>query len=452
MKKIGLFVIIIGLIAPLHAADLIDVYREALDNDPTFKAAYNTFLAETQTIPQARAALLPQFTLSTLAGRYVQNVDVAGSNSLNGQETYDSAQWQANASQALFNYQAWSQLRLAKAAVKSAHAAFNSASQDLMLRTTKAYCDVLFAKDTLNFAEAKKRANHRQWIEAKQRFNVGVDTITSVYEAKAAYDQSVASVIAAKNNQINQNENLRKLTNRVYDYLSPLHGSNVPLMKPKPNNVDDWVTTGLKQNYNLFAAKYHLQAARENIKVQSTGNWPTIALQGNSFQVRNRGADASNFFVPNDQMISNVAIAMNFPVFQGGLVTANTRQAQYKFQTAGEELERVYRDVVVNSRIAFNNIVDGISKITADKQSILSQKKSLESTEAQFQVGTRTMVDVVNAQQRLFEAEERLASDQYQFIYAVLYLKYLAGSLSVNDLEEINAWLETSRIPKLPPP
>ena len=143
---------------------------------------------------------------------------------------------------------------------------------------------------------------------------------------------------------------------------------------------------------------------------------------------------------------------MNFPVIQGGLVTANTRQAQYKFQTAGEELERVYRDVVVNSRIAFNNIVDGISKITADKQSILSQKKSLESTEVQFQVGTRTMVDVVNAQQRLFEAEERLASDQYQFIYAVLYLKYLAGSLSVNDLEEINAWLETSRIPKLPPP
>ena len=141
---------------------------------------------------------------------------------------------------------------------------------------------------------------------------------------------------------------------------------------------------------------------------------------------------------------------MNFPVFQGGLVEAQTRQAQYDFQTSSEKLEQSYREVIVNSQIAFNTIMEGLGKVKADRQTIISQQNSLESTDAQFQVGTRTMVDVVNAQQKLFEAQEQLASDQYDLINAILNLKYLAGSLNVNDLEEINSWLATTRIAGLP--
>lgn len=433
------------------AADLIDIYRQSLENDPTFKAAYSTFLANAQTIAQARAALLPQLTLGAQTGKNALNVDVPGPDGLNGTEIYSSSQLKVNASQAIFNYQSWAKVQQAKASVKAAHATFNNAAQDLMLRTAKAYFDVLFSRDTLNFSEAKKRANKRQLDQAQQRFNVGLDAITSVYEAKAAYDQSVAEVISAQNNQINQNENLRKLTNHVYDNLSPLRNSKIPLIKPEPNNVNEWVATGLKQNYNLFAAKYNLQAARENVKAQATGSWPTIALQGNALQTINNGGSSNNFFVPNSQTVSNVAIAMNFPVFQGGLVQANTRQAQYNFQTTGEQLEQTYRNVVVNSHIAFNTIVDGISKVKADRQAIISRINSLESTEAQFQVGTRTMVDVVTAQQRLFETQEELARDQYGLINAILNLKYLAGTLNVNDLEEINSWLETTRINGFPP-
>ena len=142
---------------------------------------------------------------------------------------------------------------------------------------------------------------------------------------------------------------------------------------------------------------------------------------------------------------------MNFPVFQGGLVEANTKQAKFDFQTSSEQLEKTYRDVVVNSHVAFNTIIDGISKVKADRQTVVSQQNSLESTEAQFQVGTRTMVDVVNAQQKLFEAQEQLASDQYRLINAMLLLKYLAGSLSVSDLQEVNSWLATTRVAGLPP-
>ena len=434
-----------------QAADLIEVYRQSLENDPTFKAAYSTFMSNTESIPQARSALLPQVTLGGAVARNLLNVNVAGSGveGLNSTVPYNSTLWRVNASQAIFNYQSWAKVQQAKASVKASLATFNNSAQDLMLRTAKAYLDVLLSKDTLNFAEAKKRANKRQLEQAQQRFNVGLDAITSVYEAKAAYDQSVAEVISAQNNQINQSENLRKLTNHVYDHLAPLRDSTIPLIKPEPNNVNEWVAAGLKQNYNLFAAKYNMQAARENIKAQSAGSWPTLSLQGSSSQTRNFGA-SSNFFVPTDQMLSNVAVSMNFPVFQGGLIQANTKQAQYNFQTSSEQMEQAYRNVVVNSTIAFNTIVDGISKVKADRQAIISRENSLESTDAQFQVGTRTMVDVVTAQQRLFEAQEQLASDQYGLINAILNLKYLAGSLNVNDLEEINSWLATTRINGLP--
>ena len=454
MKKIRLvifgLILSICFIARAQASDLLDIFNQALENDPTFKAAYSTFMSVTESIPQARASLLPQLTVSGAISRNGLSVDVPGADSLDGTQLYNSGMWNVSASQALFNYQSWSQVQLAKASVKAAHATFNNASQDLMLRTAKAYFDVLLSKDTLNNVEAKKRANKKQLDQAKERFNVGLDAITSVYEAEAAYDQSVADVISAKNRQINQSENLRKLTNYVYDYISPLRDSKIPLITPEPNNVDEWVATGLKQNYNLFAAKYSLQAARENIKVKSAGSWPTLALKGQSTQTVN-GGGSSNFFVPNDQKFSNVAVALNFPVFQGGLIQSQTRQAQYDFQTSSEKLEKIYRDVVVNSRIAFNTIIDGISKVKADRQAVISRQNSLDSVSAQFEAGTRTMVDVVTAQQRLFEAQEQLATDQYGLINALLNLKYLAGTLNVNDLAEINSWLKTTRMNGLPP-
>jgi len=455
MKKTILCLLLVASpLSTLRAADLMDVYRQSLENDPTFKAAYSTFMSQSEAVPQAVAALLPQVGVTAGIGRSTQEVD---SGVFRVNQTYDADQWKITASQAVFNYQSWALVQQAKASVKAAHATFNSAAQDLMLRTTSAYLLLLYARDTLNFAEAKKRANQRQLDQAQQRFNVGLDAITSVYEAQAAYDQSIAQVISAQSNLVNQNENLSKLTNHVYEEVSPLRNSKIPLIKPEPNNVDEWVATGVKQNYNLFAAKYNLQASRENIKAQSAGNWPTLALQGTSSRIDfgNNSSDSNsvinNVFVPNKQVMNNIALTLNFPVFQGGLVVSKTRQAIYDFQGTSENLEKTYRDVVVNSRIAFNNIVDGISKVKADRQTIMSQQNSLDSVEAQYEVGTRTMTDVVTAQQHLFEAQEQLAADQYSLINATLNLKYLAGSLNVNDIGEVNSWLATTRISGFPP-
>ncbi len=438
--------LLLNLSSQALATDLMDIYKQALENDTLFKQAYDTYMSSTEAIPQARAALYPQVTLGGQTGRNYQDVLVPG---LKTNMYYENTQWQVAASQAVFNYQAWAQVQQAKASVKAAQATFNDAAQNLILRTSKAYLDVLFAKDTLDFAEAKKRANKRQYEQASQRFQVGLDAITSVYEAKAAYDQSIATVISARNNQVNQNENLRKLTNHVYEELSPLRNSTLPLVSPEPNNADAWVDAGLKQNYKLLAAKYNLEMAKENMKAISAGNWPVFSIQSNALQSRNE-APSSTFFVPAKQTQANVALNMNFPIFQGGLVQSKTRQAQYNFQSYSEQLEQSYRDVIVNSRIAFNTITDGISKVKADKQTIISQQNSLQSTEAQFEVGTRTMVDVVNAQQRLFEAQEQLARDQYDLINSILTLKYLAGTLNVNDIELVNSWLATTRVNGLP--
>ncbi|HAT1792515.1 TPA: TolC family outer membrane protein [Legionella pneumophila subsp. pneumophila] len=441
-KSLFCWILTLGVSTHVFATDLMDIYQQALENDTIFKEAYDTYMSSTEAIPQARAALYPQVGLGSQAGRNYQDA-VAGAFSAN--QYYGSYLWQVNASQALFNYQAWAKVAQAKASVKAAQATFNDAAQNLILRTAKAYFDVLFAKDTLDFAEAKKRANKRQYDQATQRFQVGLDAITSVYEAKAAYDQSIATVIAARNNQINQSENLRKLTNHVYETLAPLKDSKIPLVKPEPNDVNQWIDTGLKQNYKLYAAKYNLEVAKDNVKAISAGNWPVFSLQSNASQIHNN-ASGNTVFIPSKQTQANIAIAMNFPVFQGGLVQAQTRQAQYGFQSTSEKLEQTYRDVVVNSRIAFNTITDGISKVKADRQTVISVQNSLQSTEAQFEVGTRTMVDVVNAQQRLFEAQEQLARDQYDLINSILTLKYLAGTLNVNDLEQINSWLATTRV------
>ena len=474
LKKLFICPIVIFMLfqyAIVHATDLMDVYHQALANDPVFKAAYDTYMAQSQQIPQATAALLPQLTSSGFTGVYRQNIN---GGVFKVDQTYDNITWKLAATQTLFNFEAWSRVQLAKANVKAALATFNDAAQNLILRTAKAYTDLLYAQDTLNYAKAKKRANLRQLEQAQAKFNVGFIAITSVYEAQSAYDQSVADVIQAENDLLNQNENIRRITNHVYENVALLRNNNIPLIKPEPNKPEEWVATGLRQNYALFAAKFSLQAARENIKAQSSGNWPTFNVQANTQQtqqnvlggsstinaqsktptqqvVENSIASAfSNAFIPQSQTITSVVLSMNFPFYQGGLVEANTKQAQFNFQAASEQLEKSYREVAVNTHISFNNVMAFISKVYADRQTNLSQQSSLASVEAQFNAGTRTMTDVLTAQQNLFKAQEQLAKDQYDLINYSLNLKYLAGTLNVIDLEEINTWLASTRINGLP--
>jgi outer membrane protein len=426
------------------AANLIDVYNLALENDPTFKAAYTQYLSQREALPQARAALLPQLTFQAQTGRHADAVRLV--HNYDVQDTYNSNQWTLNASQAIFNGYAWQAINQAEASVKAALATYNDATQDLILRTSQAYFDILLARDSLQFALAKKRANARQLEQAKQRLKVGLDSITDVYQAQAAFDQSVAQVIEAENQLSNTHDALSKLTNQTGTPIADCHNDKMPISEPNPHHVDAWITTSLKQNYTLLSATYTLQAARDNIKAQSGKNWPIFAIAGTTTtthdDIKNNTLSAFNTFdTPNKQSTSSIALTVNIPIFQGGLLVSQTRQADYQFQTKAQNVEKIVRDITANTRITFNSIIAGISRTKADRQTLLSQQKALESVQAQYDSGTRTLNDVVDAQEKLYEAQEQLAVDQYALLIATLRLKYLAGTLSVLDLQEINAWL-----------
>ncbi len=427
--------------ASFAVSDLLDIYQQALASDPVFKQAYSQYMSSKEALPQAMAQLLPTLAVTG----FWNKIDYKSSNPnplLGVESNYREWNYTFTASQPIFNYAAFMAAKQAGMSVMQAQATFSAQAQDLMIRTATAYFTVLQAKDRLRFAKAKERANLRQLDQARQRFKVGLDAITSVYEAKAAYDSSRALVITERNNLLNEKENLRKITNHTYDHLAPLKTSHVPLVKPEPAFVDDWVDTALRQNYQLLASKYAEKAARFNIKVQNAGHLPTLTLQATSSETN---SNSSKRFLASDVLRHTVGINMQFPIFQSGLVLSQTKQATYDYQATYEQYEITYRDTIVNTRIAYNTIIDGISKIRADRQAVASAQNSVDSTEAQFKVGTRTMVDVVNAQQNLFQAQTQLATDQYSYILAILQLKFLAGTLNANDLQETNAWLRTNR-------
>jgi outer membrane protein len=417
--------------------DLIDVYQKSLQNDPIFKQARATYFSSKESLPQAMSQLFP----NVVTTGFINKIDYhsVNVNPLFGvSSNYRQNNYTLTATQPIFNYTAWMQTRLAKDTVKSAQATFNSAAQDLMIRTATAYFNVLQAKDNLRFALAKKRANYRQLDQARQRFKVGLDAITAVYEAQAAFDSSRAQVISNRNNLSNQYENLRKLTKIKYTSLTPLRGAHVPLIKPKPNNVMIWERTALKQNYQLLAAYYNKNASQKNIKVQTGGHLPTLNLQGSFSETV---SNSPSPFLGSDVKQGTIGLALNFPIFQGGLVLSQVKQAGYDFENAMQQYQAAYLDTQANTHIAYNNITDGISTIRADRQAVKSAANSLESTETQFKVGTRTMVDVVNNQQHLFETQTNLAIDQYSYILSILQLKFQAGTLSTSDLAQINSWL-----------
>ena len=418
--------------------NLVTVYKQALEYDPQFKQAYSTYKSTAESVPQAFAALLPNVT-GTASYAYL---DTSAINNLNpnfdATDRYYQSQYGITATQPLFNLQAWIAVSQAKATTKQAQATFNSAAQDLIIRTAKAYFNVLLAADNVRYSIAKQKANQRQYDQASQRFKVGLDAITSVYEAKAALDASKATVISDKNNLINQYERLRKITNIRYKSLSPLASNKLPLVKPKPSIAAPWVKTALAQNYALQAARFGAIAARKNINQQAAGHLPTLSVQA-QFNETDNHTDVPAIATDTNQ--KSATLNLNFPMFQGGLVLSQTRQAQYDYETAYQQLQQTYQDTLANTHISYNTIIDGISQIKADRQAIKSAKNSLESTEAQFQVGTRTMVDVTNAQEALFQAQTQLSTDQYNFIQAILQLKYNAGTLSPQDVYEVNSWL-----------
>jgi outer membrane protein len=435
--RAALFCAAAVIYAPARGADLIKVYAMAAESDPEFRRVAANKRAILELRPQAISQLLPAVNLT--GNTYSNDQDISSGFVVGGsggtELDFNSHGYSLNLSQPLFRTDRWLQLRQANNQIKQADAELTVAQQDLILRTSLAYFLVLGAEDNLQFAQAEKKSLSRQLEQAKQRFEVGLTAITDVQEAQAGYDRAAAQEIAAENDLSVQREVLRQITGEYFTELAPL-GEDMPLVGPEPQNIDDWTSTALDQNAAVQAALYNVEVARDEIKVQFTGHLPTLDL------VARHGYDKSGGRFSDTKLHATaVGLELNVPLFQGGFVNSRTREARERLDAALESLELARRETQRQTRAAYLSVISGISQVQAFKQALISSETALEATNAGFEVGTRTAVDVVASERATSQARRDFARSRYDYILNTIRLKQAAGTLSDQDLSLINRWL-----------
>jgi outer membrane protein len=443
------------------AADLVAVYQRALQNDPQIREADANRLASRESKPQALAALLPQIDAS---GQYTKIDEDSGRTTLTRSNPADedsplvpinissttdlsAKNYDLTLRQTLFRWDQWMILRRADAEVAQAEADYQAAQQDLIQRTAVRYFDVLAAQDTVDAAQATLEAFARQLEQADKRFEVGLIAITDVQEARAAHDQAAAAVIQAKRTLATANELLRELTGESFDTLAaPV--DDMPLKSPDPEDEQTWVTTALEQNLTVISARLATDIAKQDVRVARAGHLPSVDLVASrgdqdfdGDQVGRNAAGVSRAPADQTQTTDSIGIQVTVPIYSGGATSSRVRQRVYLHRAARERLERANRETERAARDAYLGVLSEISRVRALRQALESSRTALQATEAGFEVGTRTTVDVLDARRRLFEAQTNYSRSRYDYILNVLQLQLATGTLDRADLEQINAFL-----------
>jgi len=437
-----------------NATSLIDVFEDALVNDPLLKEALANKEAISESRPQARSLLLPQinasgsYSDSDINGRstFQQKTSIGTVTNTTGflQES-ETTQWDVSIRQTIFDFGAWMNLKKANKTVAQAEIDYLAAEQQLMVRVATAYFNVLAAQDTLESEQAARQAIEKQLDQSRKRFDVGLIAITDVQEAQAAYDQSVANEITAKRNLATSKESLRAITdNYPSNLLKPDDG--LPLIMPNPQSETDWVNTSLEQNLSFLSAQLGTEIARSEVKVQRSGHFPTIGVQAQKRDTNSDSfrSDSGGDFNPADTENINegIGVQVNIPIFSGGQTSSRVRQAVARHRASKEKLERVGRETTRNARDSYLGVISGIATVKALQQSVKSSAIALQATEAGYEVGTRTTVDVLDARRRLYSSQRNLAISKYDYLKNIIQLKQAAGTLSKDDLIQINDWLK----------
>ena len=416
------------------AADLVEVYQMAESSDPVYSQSVAAYEATLEAKPQARALLLPTVSLNANTASNDQDISTSSGTSP-GEVGFNSHGYSLDISQPVFRYDRYLSLQQADSQIQQAQAELDAALQDLVIRVSERYFDALAAIDNLNFVQAEKTSLGRQLEQAKQRFEVGLIAITDVHEAQAGYDRSVANEILAENLIDNTREAVREVTGNYLTDLAPL-GETMPLVTPEPAVIEKWTQISQQQNLQVIAAKNQLETARQEIKIQQSGHLPTLDI------VANKGYSSSGGRFGGAQIHTTaIGLELNVPLFEGGLVNSRTREAHSLYNQAFQRLEETYRSAQRQTREAYLGVISGISQVKALAQSVISSESALEATQAGFEVGTRTTVDVVASQRVLLQAKRDYARARYDYILNTLRLKQAAGTLTPEDLQEINRWL-----------
>ena len=464
MKRAVTLACLLAVSGSAQSKDLVGVFEDALKNDPVIRQADANRLAARESRPQAWAALLPQIngtagiTKDHSSGFQDSIITVPGA--LPGQppsfqvvpegDTIDTTikTWGLNLKQNVFSWSNWMSLKAASAQVAQAEATYQAAEQQLILRVATAYFTVLTAEDTLEADQAALEAISRQLDQATTRFDVGLIAITDVEDAKAARDTAAATVIADKRTLATSADQLQEITGEKYDRLAK-PGTDMPLLNPEPADESRWVDISLEQNPTLVSSRLAADIARDNVRVAVGGHLPSLDviagrtythdIADETFQGAPPFSDVES--KTNDRQIT---LQLTVPLFSGGLTQSKVRQAQYLWIAAKEGVVQSSRATERQARDSYLGVISGISRVQALRQALASNQTALKATEAGYEVGTRTSVDLLNARKNLVQAQTNYAVARYDYIVSVLTLRLAAGTLDRPELSAVNTWLTTT--------
>ncbi len=432
-------VAVLGGCFPVHAGDLLEAYHAAQANDAVFAAQMAQHEASQEKLTQGRSLMLPTLNANanTTYNQYnVQYTNVPPGLPLpQGQFNYNSHGYGATLVQPLYREQNWAMYSESQLQVIQADAEFKSAQNDLALRVARAYFNVLLAQDDVELAEAQKAAISEQLAQAKRNFEVGTATITDTHEAQSRFDLVTAQEIAAQSNLEVKKRMLQQVTGQSPEDLRRL-GDQFELDMPQPSDMEKWVATAQQDNLQIAAAQAGAELADKEVDRNRGGNYPTLDLVAT---YNKSYANAGMFgYIGTQSTTKTVGVQLNVPLFEGGAGLSKWREAEANRDRAKSELENTNRTVALQTREAYLGVVNGLAQVKALQAALVSSQSLLDSTKLGQDVGVRTNLDVLNAQQQLYTTRRDLYQAEYNFLISQLQLKAAAGLITENDVTAVN--------------
>jgi len=421
--------------------NIIDIYNEALENDPQYRAAEYSLLSGKEIVVQGRAGLMPSVSIS---GSTNWNESYQGGILSNEYNSFSSS---ARLSQPLIRLDSWFQYKRSQSLTNAAEADFGYEQQNLVVRTAELYFGVLRAVDNLNAAKSEEKAIKKQLDQAQQRFEVGLSAITGVQEAQLAYDLSLASRIRTEGAVFSAREALNALVGREVYSIDAL-GNDLPVVNPFPASKQDWVNLAIQNNYQLKAARLRRDASKNSARSAASDHLPKLDIVGNvskseTNQYRYDDLDTGGLIitVPSETERRSYGIQLSMPIFQGGAVNSRRKKAYADYDKSVEDTLFIERSVIQEVRSQYSNVITLVANVNAQEQAVVSATSALEATKVGYEVGTRNIVDLLQSEKNLYSAERNLANAKYDYILANLRLGLSAGNLEPENIADINNFL-----------
>ncbi len=417
------------------ADDLMQVYRDAIANDPVYASARAALSAGRERLPQATAGLLPTVDASTFTQWNEADIRLREANAEIRNRQYNSNGFTVSLNQPLFRWQTWEKYKQAELAIVQAEAEFAQSTQQLIVRVVQAYFDVLAAQDELAFLAAQKEALTELLAQARKSFAVGKANITDLYDAQARYDVVASQELAAKNGVEIKKRALRQITNKHTQRLTPLKAS-MKLSMPLPDVMDEWVARAERDNFTVRVKEAAVEIAVRELSQQRAGHYPTLDLFAN--RTKSSAGNSTTTFIGSDVYSSAIGVRLAIPIFAGGAIVSRTREAIASLEQARQDAEAARRTADQNTTQSFLDVTSGISQINGLETALKSNQMALDANRKGYSVGLRINNDVLTALQQLFSAKRDLSKARYDTMVNSLKLKAAAGNLLETDIEEIN--------------